>query len=57
MSTNVEKISADASVPELADAMLATGYNGYPVVDSNDQIIGIVTQSDLLKLIYEIETQ
>ena len=57
MSTNVETISQDATVPELADAMLETGYNGYPVVDDDDQIIGIVTQSDLLKLIYELETQ
>lgn len=57
MSTNVETISQDASIPQLADAMLETGYNGYPVVDYDDQIIGIVTQSDLLKLIYEIETQ
>lgn len=57
MSTNVETISQYASIPQLADAMLETGYNGYPVVDDEDQIIGIVTQSDLLKLIYEIETQ
>ena len=57
MSPNVETISQYATVPQLADAMLETGYNGYPVVDDEDQIIGIVTQSDLLKLIYEIETQ
>ena len=57
MSTHVETISQYASIPQLADAMLETGYNGYPVVDDEDQIIGIVTQSDLLKLIYEIETQ
>lgn len=57
MSKNVETISQDASIPELADAMLETGYNGYPVVDEDNQIIGIVTQSDLLKLIYELETQ
>ncbi len=57
MSTNVETISQYATIPTLADAMLETGYNGYPVVDDEDQIIGIVTQSDLLKLIYEIETQ
>ena len=57
MSTNVETISQYATVPQLADAMLETGYNGYPVVDDEDQIIGIVTQSDLLKLIYEMETQ
>ena len=57
MSPNVETISQYATIPQLADAMLETGYNGYPVVDDEDQIIGIVTQSDLLKLIYEIETQ
>ena len=57
MSTNVDTISQDATIPQLADAMIETGYNGYPVVDYDDQIIGIVTQSDLLKLIYEIETQ
>ncbi len=57
MSTNVQTISQDATIPELADAMLETGYNGYPVVDDEDQIIGIVTQSDLLKLIYELENQ
>ena len=47
MSTNVETISQDATIPQLADAMIETGYNGYPVVDYDDQIIGIVTQSDL----------
>lgn len=57
MSRNVENISAETTIPDLADAMISTGYNGYPVVDEEDQIIGIVTQSDLLKLIYEIETQ
>jgi CBS domain-containing protein len=57
MSSNVQKISAEATVPELADAMLETGFNGYPVVNSQDQVVGIVTQSDLLELIYEIETQ
>ena len=57
MSTNVDTISQDATIPQLADAMIETGYNGYPVVDYDDQIIGIVTQSDLLKLIYEMETQ
>jgi CBS domain-containing protein len=57
MSPNVETISQYATIPQLADAMLETGYNGYPVVDDEDQIIGIVTQSDLLKLIYEMETQ
>ncbi len=57
MSENVETISMNSSVPELADEMLKTGFNGYPVVNDNDQVIGIVTQTDLLKLIYEFETQ
>jgi len=57
MSANVQKISENATIPELADAMLETGFNGYPVVNETDQVVGIVTQSDLLNLIYELETQ
>ena len=57
MSTNVQKISEDTTIPELADAMLETGFNGYPVINDDNQVVGIVTQSDLLNLIYEMETQ
>ena len=57
MSQNVEKVSVKTSIPELAEAMLKTGFNGYPVVSDADQVVGIVTQTDLLKLIYEFETQ
>lgn len=57
MSRNLEKISMKNSIPELADAMLKTGFNGYPVISDADQVVGIVTQTDLLKLIYELETQ
>lgn len=57
MSQNVEKVSMKLSIPDLADEMLKTGFNGYPVVNDDDQVVGIVTQSDLLNLIYELETQ
>lgn len=57
MSQNVEKVSVKTPIPELAELMLKTGFNGYPVVSDADQVVGIVTQTDLLKLIYELETQ
>lgn len=57
MSQNVEKVSVKTPIPELAESMLKTGFNGYPVVSDADQVVGIVTQTDLLKLIYELETQ
>ena len=57
MSRNLDKISMKMTISELADAMLKTGFNGYPVVSDADQVVGIVTQTDLLKLIYELETQ
>ncbi len=55
MSPNVNRILSDASVSDVANAMLETGYNGYPIVNEEDQVIGIVTQSDLLGLIVDLE--
>jgi len=57
MTPHVKKISAKSTIAELANEMLKTGYNGYPVVNENDQIVGIITQSDLLRLIVELENE
>lgn len=57
MSNNVKKISSTATITEVAEDMLETGYNGYPVVNDDDKVVGIITQSDLLELIYDLETQ
>ena len=55
MSKNVKTLSAEATVADVANAMLETGYNGYPIVDEEDNVIGIATQSDLLGLIVDLE--
>ncbi|MCL2157096.1 MAG: CBS domain-containing protein [Methanobrevibacter sp.] len=57
MTTNIKKINEKATIAELANDMLETGYNGYPVVNEEDQVVGIITQSDLLALIIELENE
>lgn len=55
MSINVKKLSSDSTISDVANDMLETGYNGYPIINENDQVVGIVTQSDLLGLIVDLE--
>ncbi|MDR2967276.1 MAG: CBS domain-containing protein [Methanobacteriaceae archaeon] len=57
MTTNVKKINSKTTIAELANDMLKTGYNGYPVVNEENQVVGIITQSDLLALIIELENE
>ena len=57
MTANVKKISNKSTIAELANDMLETGYNGYPVVNEEDQVVGIITQSDLLALIVDLENE
>lgn len=35
--------------------MMDTGYNGLPVVEDNN-VIGIITQTDILRLIAKLES-
>jgi len=57
MTQNVKKISTKATIAELANDMLETGYNGYPVVNEEDQVVGIITQTNLLELIVKLEKE
>lgn len=57
MSKNVEKVFENDSIAEVAELMLKTGFNGYPVSNDNDDVVGIITQSDLLKLIIDLESE
>lgn len=57
MSPNVKKLSNKSTISEVAKDMLETGYNGYPIVNEDDHVIGIITQSDLLGLIVDLETE
>ncbi|MFH1508644.1 MAG: CBS domain-containing protein [bacterium] len=47
MNRNVVTVSADTPVKEVARKMVEGGYTGLPVV-SGDEVIGIVTEADLI---------
>ncbi|MFB2622834.1 MULTISPECIES: CBS domain-containing protein [Methanothermobacter] len=53
MKQNVRTVEADTPVTDLASMMMETGYGGFPVVDG--ELEGIVTKTDILDLIVEIE--
>ena len=55
MSDNPLSISKNASISEVANTMMDTGYNGLPVVEDNN-VIGIITQTDILRLIAKLES-
>ena len=55
MSTNPTYVTKDMSIAEVSKIIMETGYNGLPVVE-DDQVIGIITQTDILKLIEKLES-
>lgn len=55
MSTNPTYVTKDMSITEVSKIMMETGFNGLPVVE-DDQVVGIITQTDILKLIEKLES-
>ncbi|MDR2830516.1 MAG: CBS domain-containing protein [Methanobrevibacter sp.] len=55
MTSNLEKINSSTSIAEVADKMLDMGFNGLPVVNDENEVIGLVTKTDLLSLIIDLE--
>ena len=55
MSVNPKVTSKDATISEVAKIMIETGYNGLPVVE-NGNVVGIITQTDILRLIQKLES-
>jgi CBS domain-containing protein len=49
MNREVRTVHPDTSLAELARLFAETGIHGAPVVDAEDRLIGIVTESDVLK--------
>ena len=43
------------SITEVSEIIMETGYNGLPVVEGDD-VIGIITQTDILRLIEKLES-
>ena len=55
MSSNPTFTSKEATISEVAKIMMETGYNGLPVVE-DDNVVGIITQTDILRLIEKLES-
>jgi CBS domain-containing protein len=57
MTTPVNTISPDASVEDAATVMVSNRSNPLPVVDDNGQMVGIISRTDILAVIEELELQ
>jgi CBS domain-containing protein len=50
METDVETVAPDDEVSEVLGRLADVEFNGFPVVDSEERVVGIVTQHDLVHL-------
>ena len=50
MAKNLTTISPDSTVTQLLDVMAKHHYTGYPVVDANGDLVGIVALADVAKV-------
>jgi len=57
MTEDVQVISHKASIVEVAHLMLRIRVSAYPVVDDDKKVVGIVTLTDMFKLLSEIVVQ
>src|SRR4051794_3463747 len=53
MSEQVEVAKEDAKIEQISAKLFAVEFNGVPIVNGNDSVIGIVTAIDVLKAIRE----
>jgi len=53
MKTDVISITLDQSVVKAADTMLKHRISGLPVLDSQNKLIGIITQSDVFRVLVD----
>lgn len=54
MSRNPTSVSPETSVAEVANILMDTGFKGLPVVACGE-VVGVVTQTDILRLISELD--
>ena len=55
MTTPVNTISPDASIEDAATVMVSNRSNPLPVVDEDGRMIGIISRTDILGVIEEME--
>ncbi|HWH09040.1 MAG TPA: CBS domain-containing protein, partial [Candidatus Thermoplasmatota archaeon] len=47
MTKAVETVQADAPVRQVVEKRFSTGHQGYPVVDAEGRLVGIITSTDM----------
>jgi len=55
MKTNVLAAGIDADIYEAIRIMVANNVTGLPVIDDEGLLVGVVTEKDVLTLLYNIE--
>jgi CBS domain-containing protein len=51
MSRNLLTISSNATIGQAAELMLEQKVSGLPVVDEKKQLVGIITESDIFRMV------
>lgn len=51
MTKHPKTISAEATIGEAARTMLENRVSGLPVVDNDDRVVGIITESDIFSMV------
>lgn len=49
MIKNVISVSVESTVEKCARCLIENNFSGLPVLDANDELVGIVTEGDLIK--------
>ncbi len=52
MTTNVQTVRLDDSVKKAASVICLRKFSGLPVLDDNDNLVGMITEVDILRSIY-----
>lgn len=52
MKTNVITVKKDTLVYDAIELLLNNNITGLPIVDNDDNLVGIITEKDVLKLLY-----
>ncbi|NHN59717.1 MULTISPECIES: HPP family protein [Halorussus] len=50
MTTDVETVHPDDEISEVLTRLARADFNGFPVVDDDERVVGIVTQHDLVHI-------
>jgi len=53
MTRNPMAISADATISEAARIMLESKVSGLPVVNGNNSVVGVITESDIFRVVVQ----